>query len=997
MGETVVQGTASCARCGGDPSSAPSLSGLCASCLLQLGLAADATAATVSAVLADTSHLQSGPHLHFAPRSPIPAAGGTLGPYRLLRELGRGGFGIVWEAEHGETGRRVALKVVTEVRAGSAEALERFEREGQLAAAIDHPHCVFVFGAEEIEGYPAITMELMPGGTLQDEMNRRGPIPPGQAVDYVLDALDGLEAALAVGVVHRDVKPSNCFLDEHGLVKIGDFGISKTLEGGVALTRTGSFVGTPVYASPEQARGRTIDFRSDMFSLAGTLYALITGKPPFAGKTAGDVLARVLTEDPPAAQDGVTLPRGLARILRRAMAKDPGKRYRDYASFRAALLPFSSRGLTPAGLPQRLLAYLIDVAILFPLTAALMYARGLWTLRSTTELILLSLFGPPLYYFALTEGLWGRTLGKRFVGLCVTTPAGSLISAPRAWGRALLFHTILTVGGVAQFVAFAQGLSPIMTSLSGLTGFFLILVTMRGRNGYAGLHELLSGSRVVGVAGHDRTLVPGTERGGIDRRDKRPGRFGPYRYVADLTETDDGLLVLASDDVLKRRIWIHTFRDPARALAGAGKASQRPGQLRWLAGSRVAGECWDAFESPSGMSLREWVTRRQRLAWKDARGLLLGLASELSHLPADQPLSIDHLWIDGYGQLKVLAFPADGARTPVQFDKKAFFRQVAVFALEGRLVTSGTLNGYVPAVPLPEHARRMFEAIGRSDRSDSSIASILRDLQRVATRPAHVTRVRRLGPLMAVALPVLLGAFSGVMGILMPMMLERSSDPLWELLRYSTELRRLQQVAQRGGPVSPSEIEAVRKLVAANYAAARNSPFFPQFSNSTSVELWESTRKRYPQVTDAEIEEAQALMTELHPSGLPIFPRVPDRSRALLVQTFAFLAPALIAIPAIFFAVLLSGGLALRISGLVLQTSQGLPAGRLRSLVRALVVWGPFPALFPAFGLNPLASMVPLWMMAAIAAIEAVGFGYTLFRPDRGLPDLIAGTYLMPK
>jgi hypothetical protein len=348
-----------CPQCGAEIGAGSSAAGVCAACLLKVGLAE--TGVTGAPVPWSDSV-----HLHFAPRGPLPEAGSRFGAYQLVRTLGRGGFGVVWEAEHVETGRRVALKMMTVLRATSSDALARFEREGRLAASVNHPRCVFVFGAEEIDGYPTIVMELMPGGTLQDEIDRRGPLAPTEAVDYVLDAMDGLEAAHGAGVIHRDVKPSNCFLDEHGRVKIGDFGISKTLEPQWNLTASGSFVGTPAYAAPEQVCGREVDFRSDIYALGATLYALLSGTPPFTGAGAGEVLARVLSEDPPRlVRRGLKLPRGLERVIRHMLAKEPGKRYRDYRSVRAALLPFSSQGLTPAGLGLRFAAYLVDTTILF--------------------------------------------------------------------------------------------------------------------------------------------------------------------------------------------------------------------------------------------------------------------------------------------------------------------------------------------------------------------------------------------------------------------------------------------------------------------------------------------------------------------------------------------------------------------------------------------------------------------------------------------------------
>ena len=142
---------------------------------------------------------------------------------------------------------------------------------------------MFVLAADEEAGQPYIVMELMPGDTLADLVRRQGPLPPAQAVACILDVLDGLLEAHRVGILHRDVKPSNCFLTAEGRVKVGDFGLAKSLARGAHLTRTGTFLGTPLYASPEQIKGQTVDPRTDVYSLAATLYYLLAGKAPFEG------------------------------------------------------------------------------------------------------------------------------------------------------------------------------------------------------------------------------------------------------------------------------------------------------------------------------------------------------------------------------------------------------------------------------------------------------------------------------------------------------------------------------------------------------------------------------------------------------------------------------------------------------------------------------------------------------------------------------------------
>src|SRR5262249_18062046 len=170
----------------------------------------------------------------------------------------------------------------------SNEAVERFRQEGRLASMIAHPRCVFVLAADEEAGRPYIVMELMPGSTIRDLVDQQGPLPVEQAVTKILDVIEGLQAAHRLGVIHRDVKPSNCFLEAEGRIKIGDFGLAKSLLKDAHLTRTGKFLGTPLFASPEQIRGEHVDQQTDVYSVAATLYYVLTGRAPFQG---GDAAA----------------------------------------------------------------------------------------------------------------------------------------------------------------------------------------------------------------------------------------------------------------------------------------------------------------------------------------------------------------------------------------------------------------------------------------------------------------------------------------------------------------------------------------------------------------------------------------------------------------------------------------------------------------------------------------------------------------------------------
>jgi len=179
-------------------------------------------------------------------------AGDLFGEYHVEKELGRGAMGAVYEVEHEATGRRLALKVLSH-QLDSVPARARFFREGRLAASINHPNSVYVYGTGEVGDIPVIAMEMVDGRTLQERVEQDGPLNVEDAVDAILDVTAALEAAQEKGILHRDIKPANCFEDATGEVKIGDFGLSISTDpdSDQQLTREGVFLGTPAFCSPE--------------------------------------------------------------------------------------------------------------------------------------------------------------------------------------------------------------------------------------------------------------------------------------------------------------------------------------------------------------------------------------------------------------------------------------------------------------------------------------------------------------------------------------------------------------------------------------------------------------------------------------------------------------------------------------------------------------------------------------------------------------------------
>ena len=354
--EDVTYLTGQCPRCG-KALTPDAPEGLCAACLFTAGTGAltystTDDAPTVLSAFGDSAVADSDTQRLID--------GQSWGPYRINRLLGRGGMGEVYEAEHTETGRRIALKVLRG-RLQNADDRARFLREGQLAASVSHPHTVYIFGSEEIFGMPVISMELLPGGTLKDRVAARGALPLAQAVSAVLDIIGGLDAAQQAGILHRDIKPSNCFIDSDGSVKVGDFGLSiSTLARDVrhnVPTDSEGFQGTPQFAPPEQLRGDPLDVRADIYAVGATLYYLLTGQPPFDARDLAELFARVTTEPPKSPRLlRPEIPPGLAAVVMGCLAKSPAERPASYAALADALRPFSSLDDSPARPGLRLLA-----------------------------------------------------------------------------------------------------------------------------------------------------------------------------------------------------------------------------------------------------------------------------------------------------------------------------------------------------------------------------------------------------------------------------------------------------------------------------------------------------------------------------------------------------------------------------------------------------------------------------------------------------------------
>src|SRR5487761_1490916 len=450
------------------------------------------------------------------------AADERVGEYRLLRTIGQGGMGVVWEAEQAGTGRRVALKLLSPRLKPTAENVDRFLREGKLAASLSHPRSTFVFGAGQQDGQPYIAMELMPGRTLKDVLDDEGPLPVERAVDYILDAIDGLEAAHALRIIHRDVKPSNCFLDGDDRVKVGDFGLSKSLVTDAELTRTGTFLGTPQFAAPEQDKGGSVDQRTDVYAVGATLFCLLAGRGPFGGDAMAAVAQIVSDPAPRLRSIRPDVRQSLEQIVARTLEKDPARRFNDLAQLRTALAPFATGGVSRADVGWRLAAYMIDALLVKLVTRVIFWSMVLIFLRTAADgseaVISRVIDAWPLgieaavwvCYFALAEAYWGRGVGKRLMGLRVVGPDGDRPGFLRSVVRSLIVPGAMWLVGSPFMLTLlrSEGLLPapapgfqwqslVVEEIIPVMFILLCASSMRPRNGYRGWHEFASGTRVV--------------------------------------------------------------------------------------------------------------------------------------------------------------------------------------------------------------------------------------------------------------------------------------------------------------------------------------------------------------------------------------------------------------------------------------------------------------------------------------------------------------------
>ena len=401
--------------------------------------------------------------------------GTTLAHYRLVEKIGQGGMGEVFRAEDTKLGREVAIKVLPEMMAADADRLARFEREARSLAALNHPNIAAIYGLEEADDTRFLVLELVPGETLAEHIER-GPIPVEQALQIARQIAEGMAEAHAAGILHRDLKPANVKVTPDGKVKVLDFGLAKPFlpdpaSGSPDLTQSptltfagatqaGMLLGTAAYMSPEQARGQAVDRRADIWAFGVVLFEMLAGARMFGGGTVSDTLASVLKEEPgwDALPSGT--PPAARRLLRRALEKDPARRLRDIIDARLEIDdalnepvgvadsvdgPGASTGGAPALLPWAVALVAVAAAVWFGFVG-----MGGDAKEGPAPRVAAAILPPPETGFDLSDGMALSPDGKR-LAFATRGADGETRLWVRHLDRTVAEPVVGTEGGEAPF------------------------------------------------------------------------------------------------------------------------------------------------------------------------------------------------------------------------------------------------------------------------------------------------------------------------------------------------------------------------------------------------------------------------------------------------------------------------------------------------------------------------------------------------------------------
>jgi eukaryotic-like serine/threonine-protein kinase len=683
-----------------------------------------------------------------------------IGKYQVHRLLGQGGMGKVYEATDMNSGRRVALKLLT-LRLDRSKVQERLLREARFAADVSHPNSLFVFGVEEIDGFLVISMEIAAGGTLMDRLKRDGPLPTRDAVDAILNVISGLNAAFDKGVLHRDIKPSNCFINSDGLVQIGDYGLSVSTERRLESSKPHA-AGTPAFASPEQLRGMEVDVRSEIYSVGATLYTLLAGKPPFTGPDVPEIVAASLSQEPvPVDILCPDVPPALRKVISKCLEKKPERRFESYDALKVALLPFSTTEEVAAPLGQRFLAGFIDVAIARILPGIVLLAafgiqiedRILLEQRDSMQLlswgVIQSLF---VLYYTLMEGLLGAGLGKIFMGLKVVRIGEPSIGIRRAFFRSLIAVLCGNLGVLVGLLAYDGYFGPVIAGIY-LTMSLLTYVTMRRSNGWATFWDLVTGTRVV-VKPSSSKRLPYQVNQSQETCAVQAEMIGPYRIEKSIIPDQ---WICATDPVLHRNVWL--LKNERPPIQESRRDLSRPGRMRWIQQVDNAKGTLDVFEAFAGVPLTQFMDQFGEISWESMRHWLHDLADEMRFAAKDATLphhiSLAKVWITHTGHAKLLDVPwGPEGDSIVTYPLETH---------EQRLKFLSAMLQLVPGFTIPLHVRPLMRNLNAG--VFEKMGCLVGNLRSLLSKPVEIGRSFRFASLLAVPLFLFLIYFVGSLSL----------------------------------------------------------------------------------------------------------------------------------------------------------------------------------------------------------------------------------------
>lgn len=944
--------------------------------------------------------------------SPAESTVRAIAGYAFIRFLGGGGQGTVYEAESTSSGQRVAVKLLSPRLAANPSSVERFRQEGRVASQISHPRCVFVLSADTEAGRPYIIMELMPGKTLKDLVDQKGTMALAEAIDRILDVIDGLCEAHRLGVIHRDVKPSNCFLTDDNRVKIGDFGLAKSLapddSDNRQLTGSGAFLGTVMYASPEQIRGEPVGYDSDVYAVCGTLYYLLTGKAPFQHESLTASLAKAVSEAaPPIRTRRPDVPAELERVVLRGLDRDRKRRWRSLDDLHDALVDLQPEKQHPARPRAMVLAYTIDSIVLqcliLPLELLRQYFGGPTIEPGSGNVNILDLtwlgLVISLIYFVVQEGIFGTTIGKRLLRLRVRRLRQ--MGPPGLWPaliRSVVFNLIwflmfqVPEWSVELFGA-AGSVLAVGCVLLGIAA--LCVQLRRTAEGWRGLHDFASGCRVVQRPRppHRPCLnshFPDPLEHIQPARSPFPTKIGGFAITGKLIDLPDGGEVWAADDrSLGRSVLIRVLAASQQSSEHFSGEVSRPTRLRVLGHGSFAWKTtpgpdvqiqlrsWIAYVAPAGSPLADVVTPEFPLCWIDARPLLEQLTNELTRSQEDgtaiAKLSVEQVWVEPGGRLQLLEFPLPTGRgglllpanhQPVE-SPLVLVQQVATLALEGRLRNTATRI----RAPLPPHAsaitNRLLTPHGHYQNQD--LADLQRDLIDNHSYPPEVTASMRATHLSVLGLMLAFGLMwmfvpSGLFGLIFAISLAGHDIGFTETERILSNPTDRAALIARLKALPPDD--KMRVDVLAALAPDRLPQTLKRFDElRLEREKDEAISRKFLNRPERILVDRFVLTNDVSAftGETIVLPMVHSEVRMLArpnIQTeetnrtmrhgmaFGF-GIMLVGIPVMWavFAFLFRGGLSMTFAGITIVRNDGRLAGRFRCAVRELLIWAPITIL----------------------------------------------------